>query len=318
MKLVDKKITALLYAALITVVVFAITAHAKSSNAVKIPTHNWNSQLVGAEIIGELFKKVGEDVEYIPVDGQTVYQAMCEGDIDIVHEVWEGAFGKSFQKQVDKGCVVDLVTHEAKTREDWWYPEYIEEVCPGLPDWKALNRCSHMFVRADSGGKGVFIGGPVGWLKHDAEKVEALDMDFVVKNAGSAGAIWAELDAAVANKKPIVIFNWSPNFIGAKYKGKFVEFPEYEPECTEDASWGLNKEMKYDCGNTATGYLKIGVNKDFAKNHPKAYAVTKKINFSGEDINLMANYVDTNKLEIREAAQKWLRDHKDKWSEWVK
>ena len=51
---------------------------------------------------------------------------------------------------------------------------FIEEVCPGLPDWEALAKCSDMFARADSGGKGVFIGGPVDWLKHDAEKVEAL------------------------------------------------------------------------------------------------------------------------------------------------
>ena len=28
------------------------------------------------------------------------------------------------------------------------------------------------------------------WLKHDAEKVEALGMNFMVKNAGSADAIW--------------------------------------------------------------------------------------------------------------------------------
>ena len=52
-----------------------------------IPTHNWSSQLVGAEVVGELFKKVGEKVEYVPMDSQTVYQAMADGDIDIVHEV---------------------------------------------------------------------------------------------------------------------------------------------------------------------------------------------------------------------------------------
>ena len=45
--------------------------------------------------------------------------------------------------------------------------------------------------------EGVFIGGPVDWLKYDAEKVEALGMNFIVKNTGSAGAIWAELDAAL-------------------------------------------------------------------------------------------------------------------------
>ena len=99
--------------------------------------------------------------------------------------------------------------------------------------------------------KEYFIGGPVDWLKHDAEKVEALGMNFMVKNAGSADAIWAELDAGVAQGKAVVVFNWSPNFIGAKYPGKFVEFPKHDPKCTTDPSWGINKTALYDCGNPA-------------------------------------------------------------------
>ena len=297
---------------------FSASVNADSSGVIKIPTHNWSSQLVGAEVVGELFKMVGEKIEYVSMDSQTVYQAMADGDIDIVHEVWEGAFGASFDKAVATGGVIDLLTHDAVTREDWWYPVYIEEVCPGLPDWEALAKCSDMFARADSGGKGVFIGGPVDWLKHDAEKVEALGMNFVVRNAGSAGAIWAELDAAVAQKKPVVIFNWSPNFIGAKYEGKFVEFPKHDPKCTSDASWGVNPNALYDCGNPANGYLKIGVNKDFEKNHPKAFNIAKQMNFSGPDIDKMANYVDTDGMEISEAAQQWLKDHKSKWEKWIK
>ena len=121
-----------------------------------------------------------------------------------------------------------------------------------------------------------------------------------------------------STKKPVVIFNWSPNFIGAKYEGKFVEFPKHDPKCTTDASWGVNPNALYDCGNPASGYLKIGVNKDFEKNHPKAFNIAKQMNFSGPDIDKMANYVDTDGMEIAEAAQQWLKDHKSKWEKWIK
>ncbi|GIT76827.1 MAG: hypothetical protein Ct9H300mP31_13580 [Acidimicrobiaceae bacterium] len=40
-------------------------------------------------------------------------------------------------------------------------------------------------------------------------------MDFIVENAGTAGALWAALEAASANQEPIVLFNWTPNFIEA-------------------------------------------------------------------------------------------------------
>lgn len=294
-----------------------MSAGAAQADAVKIPTHNWSSQLVGAEIVGKLFEMVGEEVEYIPMDSQTVYQAMCDNDIDIVHEVWQGAFGAAFEKVVNEGCVIDLVTHDATTREEWWYPKHVKDTCPGLPDWKALDACSDQFARADSGGKGVFIGGPVDWLKHDAEKVEALGMNFVVKNAGSAAAIWAELESGIKQNKPVVIFNWTPNFIEALYEGEFVEFPEYDAACTENPAWGVNPDMLYDCGNPKGGYLKIGVSHDFKATNPKAFAVAQKINFTNLDVAKQSNYVDTDGMEVSEAADRWLEEHKDKWQSWI-
>lgn len=288
-----------------------------SADSIKIPKHNWSSQLVGAEIVGKLFEMVGEEVEYIPMDSQTVYQSMCENDIDIVHEVWQGAFGASFEKVVNEGCVIDLATHDAKTREEWWYPMFVKDMCPGLPDWKALNECSEMFARVDSDGKGVFIGGPVDWLKHDAEKVEALGMNFVVRNAGSAAAIWAELESGVKQTKPVVIFNWTPNFIEALYQGEFVEFPEYAPQCTEDPAWGMNADALYDCGNPKGGYLKIGVSHAFKENFPKAFEVASKINFTNLDVAKQSNYVDTDGMEVTPAAQRWLDEHQDKWQAWI-
>lgn len=41
------------------------------------------------------------------------------------------------------------------------------------------------------------------------------------------------------------------------------------------------------------------------------------MNFSGPDIDKMANYKDTDGLEVSAAAQKWLDDHKSKWEPWV-
>ena len=73
---------------------------AKSAESIKIPLHNWTSQLVGAEIVGRILQEGGSEVEYVPADSGAVYEAMCEGDVDLVHEVWQGAFGVAFEKQV--------------------------------------------------------------------------------------------------------------------------------------------------------------------------------------------------------------------------
>ena len=112
------------------------------AEAIKIPLHQWHSQQVGATIIGMLFEMIGEKIEYSSQDSEGVYESLCKGEIDIVHEIWEGAMGPFFQKKLEEGCVVDLVTHDAKVREGWWYPVYVKDICPDLPDWEALNKCS--------------------------------------------------------------------------------------------------------------------------------------------------------------------------------
>ncbi|MEM7120530.1 MAG: ABC transporter substrate-binding protein [Pseudomonadota bacterium] len=303
-------------AALGAVLGLSSTAWADSSDPIKIPIHNWSSQIVGAEIVGKILNEAGYEVEYVPADSQVVYTSMCEGDIDLVHEVWQGAFGVAFEAVVDEGCVVDAATHDAKTREEWWYPAYVEEICPGLPDWEALNACAAQFSTPETAPNGRFLGGPVDWLKHDQERVDALGMDFQVVNAGSAAALWAELDSASARGEPIVLFNWTPNFIEAVYDGKFVEFPEYGEGCLDDPSWGMNPDSTYDCGNPKGGYLKIGVWEGMEEKWPGAYAVVEQINFSNLDIAVMSKLVDVDGMEPSEAADQWLADNEDKWKAW--
>ena len=295
----------------------AALAGSDSSDAIKIPLHNWSSQIVGANIVGKILNEAGFEVEYIPADSQVVYTSMCEGDIDLVHEVWQGAFGVAFQKVVDEGCVIDAATHDAKTREEWWYPAYVEELCPGLPDWQALNACAELFAAAETAPKGRFLAGPVDWLKHDFERVEGLGMDFEVVNAGSAAALWAELESASARKQPIVLFNWTPNFIEAIYDGKFIEFPEYGEGCLDDPAWGLNPDKTYDCGNPKDGYLKLGVWQGMPEKWPTAYGIVEKMNFSNLDIAVMAKLADVDGMEPEEAADKWLADNEAKWRGWL-
>jgi len=287
-----------------------------STDPIKLPIHNWSSQIAGVYAIGAILESTGNSVEYISADSTLVYTSMCEGDMDLVHEVWQGAFGVAFEEQVDAGCVIDAATHDAKTREEWWYPSYVEDVCPGLPDWEALNDCAELFATPDSGGKGRFLGGPVDWLKGDQERVEGLEMDFIVENAGTAGALWSALEAASANNEPIVLFNWTPNFIEAMYDGAFIEFPTFADECRTDASWGINPETTHDCGNPKDGYLKLGVWEGFPAKWPNAYAAVQKMNFTNLDIAQLAMYVDIDGREPEDAAALWLAENCARWTGW--
>lgn len=296
-------------------VAFAGGASADSSKPIRIPTHNWSSQVVMAYVIGGIFESLGDTVEYVPADSQAVYEAIRNGDITISHEVWQSTFGKSFYNAMEKGGLIDAGTHAASTLEELGVPHYVVEknLCPGLPSWEALKNCSEVFATVDSGGKGRILEGPQSWhgdLMPNRIKALGLDDKYVVKFAGSADAIWAELSAAKKEGRGIITFNWTPNFTDAE-GFDFIEFPPYEDGCRiADGGDG-------SCGSPK-GWLKKAANYKFPKTHPTAYTAFSKLSFTTAQIGQMAALVDVDKLSHKEAATKWLADNEEVWKPFTK
>jgi len=289
---------------------FAVLAE-DSSDPIVIPIHNWSSQIVMSNVVGQILESQGNNVEYVTTDSQAVYESVRLGDVTMELEVWEGAFGASYREALEKGGLHDAGDHNAVTREDWWYPMWTKEACPGLPDWKALNECAAIFATPETGDKGRYLDGPVDWLKHGQERVAALDMDFVVVNAGSAAALWAEIGAAEEDKTPLVVFNWTPNFAEAVWEGEFVEFPAWEDGCDKDPAVGPNPDELYDCGNPPDGYLKKAAWDGMKDKWPSAYETLTNVNFTNAQIAEMARLVDVDELEPEEAAEEWLAANQD-------
>lgn len=295
----------------------ATGALADSEDPIVIPIHNWSSQIVMSHVVGQIFESMGNSVEYVSTDSQSVYESVRLGDVALELEVWEGAFGASFRAALEKGGLHDAGDHNAVTREDWWYPMWTKEACPGLPDWQALNECAAVFATPETGDAGRFLGGPVDWLKHDQERVDGLGMNFKVVNAGSAAALWAEIGAAEKTKTPIVLFNWTPNFAEAVWPGEFVEFPEWVEGCDKDPAVGPNPDKTYDCGNPANGYLKKAAWDGMKDKWPDAYEMLTKISFTNPQIAEMAKLVDIDEMEPEEAAALWLEENGDVWKVWI-
>ena len=283
---------------------------ADSSEPIKIGTHNWSSQVVMAYVVGGIFEKLGDTVEYVPADTQAAYEAARNGDLTVVHEIWQSSMQASMYNAIDAGGLFDAGSHEALTIEELGVPQYVidDNLCPGLPDWEALKNCPEVFATADSEGKGRILEGPQSWhgdLMPDRIKALGLDDKYVVKFAGSADAIWAELASAKKEGRGVITFNWSPNFTDAD-GFVFIKFPPYFDGCRKvDGGDG-------SCGSPL-GWLKKAANYKFPKTHPAAYKAFSKISFSTADIGQMAALVDIDKMSHEDAAKAWLAAHEDVW-----
>lgn len=284
------------------------------SEPIKIITNNWSSQIVLSHVMGELFKKQGYSVEYLESPIAEQWGALSHGIAHVQVEVWEGTMATEFDRLVEIGRITDMGLHKAKTREDWWYPEYVEASCPGLPDWKALKKCATHFSQ-DNPDKGLYLSGP--WEKPDEARIRALQIDFEVKMLASGDQLNEALKKAVKNKQPIVLFNWTPNWVESRIKGKFVEFPDYAPECETDPNWGVNKDFLYDCGNPKGGWLKKAAWSGLATQWPCAGKLLKAFSLNSQQIASAAALVDIDELPYAAAAQAWLAQYQTLWQGWI-
>ncbi len=286
----------------------------ENTTPIRLITNNWSSQIVMAKILGKIYQEKGYRVEYKELSSKDQWAHLHRGLEHVQVEVWQGTMAEDFAKARAWGQIVEVGTHDAKTREEWWYPTYVEELCPGLPDWQALRECASLFSHKSTAPKGRYVAGP--WEKPERARVRALEMDFIVKPVKAADDLWVELGKAYAQKEPIVLFNWSPNWIEDRFEGKFIEFPDFDPKCESDPNWGVNPDRIQDCGNPKNGWLKKVAWVKMEQTWPCAHAILEDLNFNNAMISKIAAFVDADGLSYDQAADKWILENQSVISQW--
>jgi glycine betaine/proline transport system substrate-binding protein len=291
---------------------------ADSSDPIKLTLHDWTGQLITTHIMGEVLKKMGDSVDYVQADYLAQFAGLETGDLHVAMEMWDTTGREAMDAATATGKVENFGPTGMKAKEEWWFPEYMKEKCPGLPNWEALKdpKCAEAFSTPETAPKGRYLGGPTTWGGFDDERVEALGLPFEVVHAGTDAAMFAELESAYQRKAPIMLWIYSPHWATAKYKGEWVEFPEYTPECYTDPKWGLNPDLAYDCGKPHGEIWKYawGGMKD---KWPGAYKIAKAYMIPVDDLNALSGQVDLENKSMDEVADAWIAKNQatiDGWS----
>jgi len=281
-----------------------------------IPLNDWASQRVLSKAIGKLYGNLGLEVSYQDIKVKNQWGALKRGLVHIQIEVWEPSMGEAFNEYVAKQHILDMGSHDATVREEWWYPLYVENHCPGLPHWQALNQCAHIFKQSDTQTHGVYYSGP--WFYNDADIIRALDLDFTIKELQDDKALITKLRNAVKHKSPIVLLNWSPNWTDTRLKGRFIEFPEFSPECETVPEWGLNQKRIKDCGNKQNAWLKKAAWPGLKKYNQCAFNLLKNINLKSDMISEASALVIADELSEEQAVDAWLDLFEQDVKDWMK
>ncbi len=291
-------------------------AQVESEDPIRLTLHDWSGQLINTRIMGSILQEAGYNIEYVQADYIAQFAGLKTGDLHLAMEIWETTGREALDEAVASGNVENLGETGLMAIEEWWYPLYMKERCPGLPDWEALRDCAEEFSTPETAPYGRYVGGPVTWGGFDEERVEALEMDFEVVHAGTDAALFAELESAYQRQDPIILWVYVPHWAPAKYEGEFVEFPPFSAECYADPSVGVNPDMAYDCGKPRGPIWKAawaGLDDKW----PRAAEIIRAYTVSNDEMSAMVGKADLEGVEIEAVVAEWMAANTDRWQGWI-
>lgn len=304
--------------AVVTVAALPLAAQAQSSEPIKIALNDWTGQWISSRIMGGVLEKAGYQVDYVKADYLGQFADLETGALAIAMEIWATTGTAALKAAVDTGKVVNLGETGMIAKEEWWFPAYMVEKCPGLPDWRALKAatCAEAFATAATAPKGFYLGGPADWGGFDKERIAALDLPFDMTHAEHEEALFDSLAEAYDKRAPIMLWLYSPHWAPAIYDGDWVAFPPYEPRCYSDPTWGINPDAKYDCGKPSGPIWKAGW-AGLEDKWPGAFKAISAFSLTNAEMDSMLAAVERDGKAVEAVVSDWIGDNEARWRRWI-
>jgi glycine betaine/proline transport system substrate-binding protein len=262
-----------------------------------------------------LEKRLGCKVKITKITEIPVFQAMADDKVDAVLEDWNHV--AQYQQYVKKQKSVVLVRNNGLVGHiGWFIPRYLLKQYPAFKTWRGLKGKESVFRSPESGTQGMFLGGDPSYVQKDKQLIELLDLNFKHVTVGAEPAEVARFTQAIRQKKPIIFYWWTPQYLNASLDLVEVKLPPRFKGCQDDASAGGNMK-RYRCAYAADPLNKL-FSKDFAQDGGKAYTFLRKWKWSNADQNLVAKWIAGDKMKPDKAAEKWAKANAAKVNAWLR
>jgi glycine betaine/proline transport system substrate-binding protein len=191
----------------------------------------------------------------------------------------------------------------------WYVPPWMAERHPDITSWRNLNKYADLFSTRRSGGKGQLLDGDKSYVTNDIALVKNLGLDFTVVYAGSENALIDAFRSAERNRKPLLGYFYSPQWLLSEIKLVHVELPQYTPGCDADPKTVACDYQPYDLDKIE--------NREFAYSGNPAARLIQNFAWTNDDQNQVARDITDGKVSPDRAAKRWLDGHREVWQKWV-
>jgi glycine betaine/proline transport system substrate-binding protein len=186
-----------------------------------------------------------------------------------------------------------------------------------LPDYKDI------FADPEEPGKGRFYNCILGWGCEviNTKKLHAYGLldHYTNFRPGTGAALSAAIESAILRERPIVFYYWGPTWILGKIGDQIValEEPPYDEEI-----WNKLQETQNPADVTeATAYpvveVSVAMNKAFQEQAPTITAFLEKYETTNALVSQALAYMQDENATAAEAAEWFLRNNEELWTEWV-
>lgn len=288
----------------------------ESSDAIKLAKYDWTGQYITTEVAAEILRRMGYTVEVVQTTQVPSLQAIADGELTASLEWWNQANKVVYDKAVEEKKITPLGSTGLVGSEGWYYPAYVVEKCPGLPDWRALEKCAEIFATPETAPKGRVLDYPAEW-NPDAQKwIDALGLNMVSVSSGGEGATAAELKSAVARQEPIILQWWEPTWLVSEFQLSIVKLDGDGVACERGKAANIETTKMFDCAGKPIGIVKYSW-PGMAEKWPAAFKFLQAYQMTNEWQGPMAKAVEIDGNKVEDVAKAWVDANEAVWKPWV-
>ena len=270
-----------------------------------------------AYVYGGILEELGYNVEYLRIDYTAMISAIETSDLDVTTSIWDTTTWPAVMSAVNDGTAVNYGSTGVAVEEGWWYPLYMEEICPGLPDYTALNSdtCVAALATAETSPKGRYIDAPADWESDASTRLEALGLNYESINSGSIVSMVATVRSAVERKEPVFSWGYRPHWYFDDIPGAFVKLPAPSEACFDDAAVGPNPDATYDCGYSV-GFVWKVASTEFSAKSPEAARILHLFQLSTAEVAAATGKIENDGVDVEVVAGEWIEANETIWQSW--
>lgn len=299
---------------------------AVASEEVKIGVPSWTGAQAIAYVLGEVVtSRIGGQVEYVPGNNATIFQAMDQGkgDIDVHPDVWLPN-QESFTKQyVDEAGTVTLSSNPYQGNQGFCVSKQFGEANNitdiadlGRPDIAAM-------MDSDGNGRGeLWIGAP-GWASANVNEVKVRDyglLDFIEPIRAEEAVKTARIKDSIAKGEGYAFYCYEPHAVWFMFDVMMLTEPTFDPEKyvmvqpSDDPNWYENSMV---ASKDALKDVQIAWSNSLEERSPAIAEFFANFGLNAEDVSQLAFEISANGRDPAEVAAEWVNANSDRVDGWL-